>query len=106
VSRTPIKLTRRGRVVVAVLLVAGLTIAALLVTVLASGGAQATNHGQARAGYQGMHRIVVEPGQTLWSIASAAEPTADTRIVIEQIMTANALTGATIIAGQLLWVPR
>ncbi len=106
VSRTPIRLTRRGRAVVVALIVTGLTIAALLATVLASGGAQATNHSQARAGYQGMHQIVVRPEQTLWSIASAAEPTADTRIVVQQIMTANGLTGTTISAGQLLWVPR
>lgn len=106
VSRTAIRLTRRGRAVVAALVVIGLTIAVLLATVLASGGAQATNHGQARAGYQGMHRIVVQPGQTLWSIASAAEPTADVRLVVQQIMTTNALAGTTISAGQLLWVPR
>ena len=106
VSRTPIRLTRRGRMVVAALVVAGLTVVVLLASVLASGGAQATNHGQAGAGYQGMHRIVVRPGQSLWSIASAAEPTADTRLVVQQIMTANALTGTTISAGQLLWVPR
>jgi hypothetical protein len=106
VSRTPIKLTRRGRLVVAALVVTGLTIVVLLASVLASGGAQATSHGQPTAGYQGMHRIVVQPGQTLWSIASAAEPTADTRLVVQQIMTANALTGTTISAGQLLWVPR
>jgi Tfp pilus assembly protein FimV len=53
-----------------------------------------------------MHQIVVRPGQTLWSIASAAEPAADPRDVVQQIMTANAMTGTTITAGQLLWVPR
>jgi hypothetical protein len=106
VSRTPVRLTRRGRVVAAALVVAGVTIVVLLASVLASGGAQATNHGQAGAGYRGMHQIVVRPGQTLWSIASAAEPTADTRVVVQQILTANALTGTTITAGQLLWVPR
>ena len=105
-SRTPIRLTRRGRVVVASLLVTGLTVCALLLSLLASGGAQATNHGQPRAGYQGMRQIVVRPGQTLWSIASAAEPSADTRVVVQEIMTANALTSVNISAGQLLWVPR
>jgi LysM domain len=107
VSRAPVRLTRRGRVVVTALVVTGLTIAALLVSLLVvPGGAQATSHGQARAGYAGMHRIVVQSGQTLWSIASAAEPTADVRLVVQEIMTANALTSATISAGQLLWVPR
>lgn len=105
-SRTPIRLTRRGRAVVACLLLTALTIGALLISVLASGGAQATNHGQPRAGYQGMRQIVVRPGQTLWSIASAAEPSADTRMVVQEIMTANALNSVTISAGQLLWVPR
>jgi hypothetical protein len=105
-SRAPIRLTRRGRVVVASLLVTGLTVCALLLSLLASGGAQATNHGQPRAGYQGMRQVVVRPGQTLWSIASAAEPSADTRVVVQEIMTANALTSVDITAGQLLWVPR
>ena len=105
VSRPPLRLTRRGRIVVAVLLVAVLSVAILLVTGLVSGRAQATNHGQPRAGYQGMHQVVVRPGQTLWSIAVAAEPTADPRNVVQQIMTANALSSPGIAAGQLLWVP-
>ena len=105
-SRAPVRLTRRGRAVVACLLVTGLTIGALLFSLLVSGGAQATNHGQARAGYQGMRQIVVRPGQTLWSIASADEPSADTRVVVQEIMTANALTSGDISAGQLLWIPR
>ncbi len=104
--RTRLRLTRRGRVVVATLVITGVTLVALLITLVASGGAQATNHGQARAGYQGMHKIVVQPGQTLWSIASAAEPSADPRTVVQEIMSANALAGPTVIAGQLLWVPR
>jgi len=105
-SDTPVRLTRRGRAVVACLLVTGLTVGALLISLLASGGAQATNHGQARAGYQGMRQVVVRQGQTLWSIASAAEPSADTRVVVQEIMTANALTSGDISTGQLLWVPR
>jgi LysM domain len=105
-ERSPIRLTRRGKAVVAGLVVTGLTVLALLVTLLASSGAEATNHGRPGAGYQGMREVVVRPGQTLWSIASAAEPTADPRIVIQEIMTANALTSTDIASGQLLWVPR
>jgi LysM repeat protein len=87
------------------LVLAMLTAAALVVCLVASGGAAATNHGQPGAGYQGLHQIVVQPGQTLWSIALAAEPTANTGQVVEQIITANALSGSVIRAGQLLWVP-
>jgi len=105
-ERSPLRLTRRGKAVLAVLLVTGLTVLALLVTTLVSSGAQATNHGAPDAGYRGMREVVVRPGQTLWSIASAAEPTADPRIVIQEIMTANALTSTDVTAGQLLWVPR
>ena len=57
-------------------------------------------------GDEGMHKIVVQPGQTLWSIASRAEPSADPRLVVQEIMTANALTGPAIVAGELLWIPR
>jgi LysM domain len=105
-ARTPVRLTRRGRVVVGVLAVLALTAAVLVITLVASGGAQATNHGQARGGYAGMREIVVEPGQTLWSIAAAAEPSVDPRIVVQEIMSANAMTSTTISVGQLLWVPR
>jgi|SRR5215469_13233910 len=102
----PVRLTRRGRVVVATTVVAVIAAVALIIGLAAAGGAQATSHGQPSGGYQGMHQIVVRPGQTLWSIASTAEPGADPRDVVQQIMTANAMSGTTISAGQLLWVPR
>jgi LysM domain len=106
VSSPPLRLTRRGRVVVAALAVTVIAAIAVVIGLAAAGGAQAANHGQPRAGYRGMHEIVVRPGQTLWSIASAAEPGADPRDVVQQIMTANAMTATTITTGQLLWVPR
>jgi hypothetical protein len=68
-------------------------------------GALASNHGSAGAGYRGMRQVVVQPGQTLWSIAAAAEPAADPRLVIAQITQINSLGGATVYAGQQLWVP-
>ena len=103
---TPLRLTRRGRLAVAVLAIVSATVMVLLVSLLASSGAQASNHGQPGTVYQGMHQIVVQPGQTLWSIASAAEPTADPRSVVQLMMSVNALSGTDIQAGQLLWVPR
>jgi hypothetical protein len=105
-SPPPLRLTRRGRAVVATLIVAIIAAIALVVGLTAAGGARAANQGQPSAGYQGMHEIVVRPGQTLWSIASAAEPGADPRDVVQEIMTANAMSDTTISAGQLLWVPR
>jgi LysM domain len=99
----PLRLTRRGRVVVAAL-------AALLVTVislLAASAAEATNHalppGAAR---QNLVRLVVSPGQSLWSVAESADPDQDTRAVIQQIVELNGLSSDVVFAGQQLWVPR
>jgi LysM repeat protein len=50
--------------------------------------------------------VVVRPGQTLWSIAARAEPTADPRAVIQQIMEVNAISSPDVQPGELLWVPR
>ena len=83
--------------------------AALLVTVislLAAGVAQATNHGSPRPARQHLVQVVVRPGQSLWSVAESADPDQDTRAVIQQIVDLNSLNGDTVFAGQQLWVPR
>lgn len=105
-AQPPLRLTRRGRAVVATLVVVLAAALALAIALATAGGARAAGHGPAPSPHQGMHEIVVQPGQTLWSIASAAEPTADPRLVIPQIMAANGLDSANVAAGQLLWVPR
>jgi LysM domain len=104
-SPGPVRLTRRGRLVLGGLAVVVVVVVAFLVSLTLAGGALASSHGAAGAGYQGMRRVVVEPGQTLWSIATAAQPAADPRLVIQQIDTANSLSGAVIYAGEQLWVP-
>jgi LysM domain len=103
---SPLRLTRRGRFVVGALVVIVAAAVALLIAMAVAGSARAASHGQPGTAHQGMHQIVVQPGQTLWSIASAAEPTADPRLVVPEIMAANGLRSTTIAAGQLLWVPR
>jgi hypothetical protein len=101
----PLRLTRRGQVVVGAL-AAVVASAGLLLAGAASGGAQAANHGVAGGGYAGMHEIVVQPGQTLWSIATRVDPSGDPRLMVAEIMTANSMTSPTLDAGQLLWVPK
>ena len=85
-------------------------VAALLVTMvslLAAGAAQATNHalppGAAR---QNLVQVVVRPGQSLWSVAESTDPDQDTRAIVQQIVDLNALSGDVVFAGQQLWVPR
>jgi LysM repeat protein len=53
-----------------------------------------------------MTQVVVQPGQTLWSVAAAAEPSANAWAVVQQIIDVNALSSANVQAGELLWVPK
>jgi LysM domain len=98
----PLRLTRRGRIVVAV--AAALLLAALSLVIAAS--AQATNHPVPRTAQHGLAQVIVSPGQSLWSVAENADPNADTRVVVQQIIELNGLTGDVVFAGQRLWVPR
>jgi LysM domain len=102
-ANPPLRLTRRGRIVVAVAV--ALVLAALSLVI--AGAAQATNHpASARAAQQNLAQVTVHPGQSLWSVAESADPNADTRVVIQQIIELNSLAGNTVFAGQRLWVPR
>ena len=78
-SPAPIRLTRRGRVVVRLVLLAVLT---LLVVAFSlgrlAGSAQAGDGSETTA-------VVVQPGDTLWEIARAADPAADPRDTIDAI---------------------
>jgi hypothetical protein len=96
----PVRLTRRGRVVVtaAAVLVIG------AVSLVAASAAQATSHRGPQA-KGNLAKMVVLSGQSLWSIAESAEPNADPRAVIEQIRQLNSLPGYQVTPGETLWVP-
>jgi LysM domain len=102
-----VRLTRRGRrAIVGFAVAVALAVAAAL-WLAAATGAQAANHGVAPgAVYQSMTAVVVQPGQTLWSIALRAEPAADPRVVVSQIIEFNALSSDVVASGERLWVPR
>ena len=101
VADPPLRLTRRGKIVVAV--AAALLAAGLSLVIAAS--AQATSHSPGAA-QQGLAKVTVRPGQSLWSVAENADPNADTRAVIQQIVELNGLSADTVMPGQSLWVPR
>jgi len=102
-ATVPLRLTRRGRVVVAV--AAALLLAVLSLVIAAS--AQATNHPvPSGAAQRNLTQVTVRPGQSLWSVAENADPAADTRVVVQQIIELNGLTGNVVLEGQRLWVPR
>jgi LysM repeat protein len=103
VAAPALRLTRRGRVV----LVGFLIFAAGLIWLAVARGADATGTGVPPAVLEkSLSQVIVRPGDTLWSIAARAEPSADPRLVIQQITDINALRGPQITPGQWLWVPR
>lgn len=53
----------------------------------------------------GYTTVTVEPGDTLWSIASARYPSADPREKVREILDANGLSSPAIHAGEQLKVP-
>jgi LysM domain len=105
--RNTVRLTRRGRIVVGVLLTAATLLLAALAWMAVAARAQAADGGlPPGAVYRNLTSVVVHPGQTLWSIAAQAEPSADPRVVMQEIADLNALQGSSVQPGQRLWVPR
>jgi hypothetical protein len=73
---------------------------------LLSGPADSTAERHEGAGVAAA-QVVVEPGQTLWDIATAIAPDEDPRVVIDEIVKINALeSSGAIQAGQPLYVPQ
>ena len=102
----PVRLTRRGCRVVAGLVLGVVIIAVTVLWMSVASSVQASSHASAPTAYRGMTQVVVRPGQTLWSIAAAAEPSGNLWAAVQQIIDVNALSGAEIQAGELLWVPK
>jgi nucleoid-associated protein YgaU len=53
----------------------------------------------------GESSVVVQPGDTLWSIASSLHSDGDVRAVVDEIQELNGLQGAEIRPGQTLLLP-
>ena len=82
-----LRLTSRGRL--AVLVAALLTMAVLVVTL----GSSTTATGDAGAAAP-THTVTVEPGDTLWKLATEANPRGDIRQTVDDIMRLNSLPSA------------
>jgi LysM repeat protein len=52
-----------------------------------------------------VRHYVVQRGDSLWSIARTVQPSADPRIVVEEIQRVNGLPGPTVVPGERLSVP-
>lgn len=100
---TRLRLTARGRRVLAVL--ASLpAVIALTIAMLSSGGAVAS--GQEGAPADSFATVTVMPGDSLWSIAQDVAPGADPRDVVWEIMQLNGLSAEQLVAGHSLAIPR
>jgi LysM repeat protein len=97
-SKASVRLTRRGRVVVTLLLL-GLLLGAF---VIFSGQSVATGETGAP---EPTRTIVVGEGDTLWEIASEVAGDGDIREVVHEIETLNSLPGPTLEVGQEIAVP-
>jgi hypothetical protein len=97
-ARVGVRLTRRARLLAAVLTLAlGVAIGSWLGPLLAGGGDDLR--------LAGVQSVVVEPGDTLWSIASGVAGTADVREVVDRIQQLNDLHGTVLVPGQVLELP-
>jgi Tfp pilus assembly protein FimV len=92
----PIRLTQRGVVVLTLLVVA--LGAGLLWLAAASAPASAPAPAAPRA-------VTVQPGDTLWSIASRVAPQRDPRAEVAALQKRNQLADVELVPGQVLRIP-
>ena len=94
-----VRLTGRGRAaVIGLFLLLALTVAVLR----GAGASQAAAHVGAAPATQ---IVVVQPGESLWSIAERVAPSADPRETIARIVSLNGLTSSVLPAAKALVVP-
>ncbi|MCW2548621.1 MAG: hypothetical protein JWN96_3081 [Mycobacterium sp.] len=101
----PVRLTRRGRVVVLLTLLSLLLVAFSLGRVAHSEAAGRPS-GQASAPLTGYTQTTVHQGETLWSVARRVAPGHDPRALVQQIRELNHLESASVQAGQQLVLPK
>lgn len=96
-ARRPVRLTRRGKAVIV-----GTVVAAALAGLVATGsevGASSQAHDA------GTTAVVVQPGESVWTIARTRQPGADPRALVAQIRELNHLVSGVVVPGQTLVVP-
>ncbi|GAA3926822.1 hypothetical protein GCM10023085_05210 [Actinomadura viridis] len=102
----PLRLTRRGRAVV-VSFIAGLLLVLLWLTagLGASAGDKEDATPPAATPAARVKTVVVEPGETLWEIATRDDPDGDPRITVQRIADLNGLSDSIVQPGQRLRMP-
>jgi nucleoid-associated protein YgaU len=96
---TRVRLTRRARRLAVALALCGGVVLGSLLNSLVSGAAGDGLH------LAGVSSVVVEPGDTLWSIAESVADGADVRVVVARIQELNEFEGSALVPGQVLQLP-
>jgi len=97
-ERARLRLTRRARrLAVVMALASGVAVGSWLGPLIAGGGTDLRLAGESS--------VVVQPGDTLWSIASAVDGGGDVRTVIDAIQALNGLHGTELVPGQTIVLP-
>ena len=97
-QRARLRLTRRARrLAVVMALASGVAVGSWLGPLIAGSGTDLRLAGESG--------VVVQPGDTLWSIASAVDGGGDVRAVIDAIQALNGLRGTELVPGQTLVLP-
>lgn len=97
-AASPVRLTRRGRLVVVLAV-------AVLAFLAAAAFGRATSQADTDAAHPATRAITVQLGDTLWGIAVDVAPQADPRATIERLRELNDLGTDVVQAGQQLVVP-
>ena len=97
VKARPLRLTRRGRLVITGTLTAAGIGATMFTGTVSLAGTQAQ--------HLPVRYVTVAPGDTLWSIAGEAAPGEDRRDTVHRIVDLNALRDASLSVGQRVAVP-
>lgn len=95
----PVRLTRRGRVVIVLAMLLALVVAGFTLGRASSQAAGPEVH-------RPLPTVTVAPGETLWQIAARLDPTGDRRALVDAIESLNHLRDDRIVAGQQLKLPR
>jgi nucleoid-associated protein YgaU len=96
----PVRLrpTRRAkRLAVVLALAAGVALGSWLGPLLGGGGSELRLAGESS--------VIVQSGDTLWSIATALQSDGDVRALVDEIQRLNGLEGAELVPGQVLQLP-
>jgi hypothetical protein len=96
-QRRPVRLTRRGRVLLVVVL-------AVVLAAAFSVGRSSTATSVRTAPWRPA-AVVVAPHETLWEVATRVAPKRDPRVTVAAIVRLNALQGPVVHPGQRLLVP-